>query len=460
MAGLFDSLTMAARSLQSQQYGMNVTGQNISNVNTPGYTRRVVDFEAVPPGEGGGVDVQGVRAIRDTLLDRRLLQQVPLGARDAAVADTLGVVEASLSGIGAGVDAQLDRFFSAFATLAENPTSAVARQEVEVSSGTLASAFNDTAARLESGRRDADGRIRSAVDEINAITARIAAINGALPTAKANGSELTLEDEQAQLVRRLSELAGVHVIPRQDGGMDVTIGNGRPLVVGGTGYQIGVTPAGPYGYASLTSEGVTITGELSGGALGGFLEVRDRTIPAYQEALDTIAAQVVTSVNALHTAGWDLSGAAGGPFFSYSVAPTGVDGTIGAAGAIRLDPAIAVDNRRIAAAAIAASGDNGTARAIAALRSERVLGGGTATLTDGWGELMYQLGSDVQGAEDARDTHAAITREVEAMRDQVSGVSLDEEALHLMKFQRAYEANARFFRAVDDMLITLLNIVR
>ena len=142
------------------------------------------------------------------------------------------------------------------------------------------------------------------------------------------------------------------------------------------------------------------------------------------------------------------------------MAPTGVDGTTGAASAIRLDPAIAADNRRIAAAAIAASGDNGTARAIAALRSERVLGGGTATLTDGWGELMYQLGSDVQGAEDARDTHAAITREVEAMRDQVSGVSLDEEALHLMKFQRAYEANARFFRAVDDMLITLLNIVR
>ena len=97
---------------------------------------------------------------------------------------------------------------------------------------------------------------------------------------------------------------------------------------------------------------------------------------------------------------------------------------------------------------------------MAALRNQRILNGNTATLGDGWGNLVYSVGSDVRSASNARDTHESITREVDALRDQVSGVSLDEEALNLLKFQRAYEANAKFFTAVDSMLETLMNAYR
>jgi flagellar hook-associated protein 1 FlgK len=159
-------------------------------------------------------------------------------------------------------------------------------------------------------------------------------------------------------------------------------------------------------------------------------------------------------VNSLHTAGVDLNGAAGGAFFSYSIPPSG---TSGAARALRVDPAIVADNALIAAASVAESGDNGTARAIASLRTQRILDGGTATLSEGWGNIIYEVGSDAQGAAAARDTQQTITREIDALRDQVSGVSLDEEALNLLKFQRAYEANAKYFSTVDSMLDTLLN---
>jgi flagellar hook-associated protein 1 FlgK len=293
------------------------------------------------------------------------------------------------------------------------------------------------------------------VDEINAITTRIAEINGAMATAKANGSEHALEDQQANLVRRLSELADVHVIAREDGGVDVTVGSGRPLVVAANVYTIGMTSTPPSGYAQLTSEGTPFTGEITGGTLGGLLQVRDTTIPGYQATLDNLAFQTAASVNGLHQAGFDLSGAAGGAFFGYSTAPAG---TAGAARALRVEPAIAGDGSLIAAAGVAAAGDNGTARALAALRHERVYDGSTSTLNDGWGALVYRIGSDAREFADSRDTHDAITRQVDAMRDQVSGVSLDEEALNLMKFQRAYEANARFFSVVDDMLVTLLNL--
>jgi flagellar hook-associated protein 1 FlgK len=435
---------------------MDVTGRNIANVNTPGYTRRVVDFADVPRSHGGGVDVQGVRAVRDALMEGRLLQQVPLGSRDAAIADALAVIEVSLGASGESIDGALGAFFDAYADLAENPASAVARRQVQIAGESLSTSFGDMADRLESARRDADARIRGAVAEINTLAGRIADLNASIPEARETGSMHTLQDQQAQLVRRLSELANVQVMAREEGGVDVAIGRGRPLVVAATVYTVETTP-GPGGYATLSTEGVDLTAEIPGGTLAGLLRVRDVLVPTYQASLDTLAFETAAQVNALHGAGFDLAGNAAGAFFSFSVPPLGV---AGAAGALQVDPGIVADGTTIAAAAAPQAGDNGTARAIAALRDARVLNGNTATLHDGWGNLVYQVGSDAQGAAAARDTQADIIRQVDAMRDQVSGVSLDEEALNLLKFQRAYEANARFFTAVDSMLVTLLNLVR
>jgi flagellar hook-associated protein 1 len=456
MAGLFDSLTMAARSLQTQQYAMGVTGQNISNVNTPGYSRRIVDFAAVPPSSGGGVEIQDVRAARDGLLDRRLLQQVPLGSRDAAIAEALSLLETGLGAPGEGLDARLDQFYSAFAELSDTPTSTVARRQAQEAGQALATEFNQTAQRLEGSRQYADSGIRNTVGEINELAARVAQINAALPNAQVDGTEHALEDQQAELVRRLAELADVHVIDRQEGGVDLTVGSGRPLVVGASTYRVDVSPAPGTGYAMLSSQGVPLNGELTGGRLGGLLHVRDTVVPGYQASLDALAFTTAGQVNAIHAAGYDLSGNTGASFFSFAVAPSG---TTGAARALRVDPGIVTDNSTIAAAGINAAGDNGAARQMAALRNQRVLNGNTATLHDAWGDLVYQVGNDSRTAADSLETQNQIVLQMDAMRDQVSGVSLDEEALNLLKFQRAYEANARFFTAVDDMLVTLLNSV-
>jgi len=454
MGGLVDSLSMAARSLQAQQYAMDVTGQNISNVNTPGYSRRVVDFAAVPPDAGGGVEIERVRSVRDTLLERRLLQQVPLSARDSAIAEALGVVETALGKSGESLDARLDTFFSAFADLSASPTSSVARREVQAAGESLSAAFAEMADRLESARRDADAHVKGAVEEINSLAERVARLNAAIPSARLNGSAQTLEDEQSQLVRQLAELVDVHVIPRQEGGVDLTIGNGRPLVAAANAYALEALPTLPGGSVALSSQGVTVTSELTGGSIGGLLHVRDTAIPSYLSSLDTLAFETASQVNTIHSAGFDLNGNAGGNFFSFSTPPVGVSG---AARALRVDPAITADNSTIAAASVAVVGDNGAARAIAGLRSTRVLNGNTATLLDGWSNLVYQVGSDSRNAANDRDSHREIVREVEALRDQVSGVSLDEEAMNLLKFQRAYEANAKFFTAVDRMLSTLLD---
>jgi flagellar hook-associated protein 1 FlgK len=453
MSDLFSSLGSATRALEAQRFGLEVTGQNIANVNTPGYSRRVADFAPVPPdgnvGPGRGVDVVGVRAARDRLLERRLSQEMPAERREAAIADALAVVETTLGKPGESIDARMTAFYNAFGTLAERPTSSVARQEVALQGDALAGAFRDMAQRLDLARRDLDQQVRGAVDEVNGLVTRIAALNHNIGSAS-GGALLHLQDEQAVLVRELSQILDVSVMPTESGGVDVTFGNGRPLVIGDEGFDVETTSVPPEGNAALSAGGVTVTSEITGGRLGGLLHVRDVQLPSYVSRLDTLAFDVVEQVNTLHQAGYDASGVQNRDFF----APLAT--SAGAAKAMRVDAALAADHSRIAATGSAGAGDNTTAKAIAGLRDARVLDGGTATLSESWTELAYRVGRDARAARDAQTSRAEIVRQVDALRDEVSGISLDEEAMHLLKFQRAYEANARFFSVIDRTIDTLI----
>jgi flagellar hook-associated protein 1 FlgK len=460
MSGLFTTLSMTARSLDAHRMGMDVAGQNVANVNTPGYARRTVDLASVAAATrfnaGGGVEVQGVRAIRDRFLERRVEQEVPAEAREAALAEILQVVEASLGSGGAAIDARLSQFFGAFSRLADAPTSAVARDDVLNQGQQLAQSFRDTAARLADGQRAADTRARESVAGINALAERIAAVNRAYGSVGPGQQSLHLKDELTALIHDLSQLVDVDVVEKANGGVDITIGQGRALVIGEFSYALDAVPGPPNGLSAIMAGTRNVTAEITGGRLGGAIAARDTAIPDYIARLDELAYAVVEEVNAAHHAGFDLLGAAGGDFFSFSVAPVG---TVGAARAMRVDPAVAADSALIAAAGVALPGDNAAARAIADLRDAKVLDGNTATMTDAWSQLAYRVGRDVRTAQDARDSQHEIVRQVEALRDQISGVSLDEEAAQMVRFQRAYEANAKFFTVIDETLLTLLSLV-
>jgi flagellar hook-associated protein 1 FlgK len=461
VADLFSTLGSVARALDAQRYGLDVAGQNIANVNTPGYARRTVDLIALAPEAPGtagrGVDVVGIRALRDRLLESRVTNEIPSQTREAAVAEALSVVEASLGMPGASIDASLEQFFDAFAGLAEAPTSASARDQVLVRGEGLAAAFSNMAGRLDAARLDADRQARGSVDDVNALIERIAALNVSIGGASAQEKSLHARDEQFELVRQLSEQIDIHVLDRPEGGVDISVGNGHPVVVGQTSYAIDVQSTAPSGYAALSIGGVDVTAQITGGRLGGFLQVRDVNIPDYTSRLDTLAFAVATEINTLHAAGFDQTGAAGGDFFDFSTAPAG---SVGAASALIVRAAVSADARLVAAGASAAPGDNRTARSIADLRQVNVLNGGTATLSDGWGQIVYRVARDTRSAADERDSRQEIVRQIDALRDAVSGVSLDEEAMQLMKFQRAYEANARFFQVIDQTLETLLGLSR
>jgi flagellar hook-associated protein 1 FlgK len=460
MSSLFSSLTSAARALDAQRFGLDVTGQNIANVNTPGYARRVIDMAAVPPESnrtaGRGVDVIAVRATRDLLIERRLQQELPSEQREAALADVLSIVEVALGKPGDSVDAALNRFFAAFSNLSQSPSSPVARQEVLLQGESAAASFRDMADRLALSQRDTDARVSAAAQDITGLAARIAKINDTIGrTGPAAGGVLHLQDEQSVLVRQLSEIIDIDVLQRADGGVDITIGNGRALVIGENAYAIQTSVVS--GVSHVFSAGVDITAEISAGRIGGLIYARDVLLPGYVADLDALANEFVVQVNMLHAAGVGADGVTGRNFFAFTPA---IVPPAGAARAITVDPVVAADPNAVAAAGAGAPvGDNTTARALAALRHAPVVGG-SATLVDAWGQLVYRAGRDTQTAKNEQHSRAEIVKQVDALRDQVSGVSLDEEAMHLLKFQKAYEASARFFRTIDMTLDTLLGMVR
>lgn len=449
MSGLFTMLSSSSRALDAHRAGLAVAGQNIANLNTDGYARRAIQLA---DDSLGGVQILGIRARRDTLLDARVRHELPAEAREGAMADALAVVEVSLGTTGQSLDGRLTAFFDAFSALASDPTSMAARDSVVGEGRALARAFADLSARFDTSAREADTGIRSSVGELNALAARVSTLNSAIATA--SGANVAgLVDERTLVLQQMSEIADVQVLHRPDGAADVAIGHGQALVVGGRSFEVQVTSAPPNGFAQLAVNGADITHAIQRGRIAGLVAVRDTVLPSYQQALDELAYEVTTQVNAVHETGYGLGGTTGQAFF------TPLPSAAGAARAMSVDAAVLADSALVAAGATTAPADNQVARAMADLRNVR----GTAnqsTFSESWGQLVYRVGVDSAGARAQQQARHGVVTQVEQLRDQVSGVSLDEEAGNMLKFQRAYEANARYFTAVNDLLDTLLNMAR
>lgn len=452
---LFGMLGTTSRALEVQRFGLGVVGNNLANVNTPGYAQRVVDLGAVAPPDrfsaGNGVEVLGVRSMRDRLYDQRLYDEAPLEQQQAALADSLGLAEVALGRPGSSIDADLARFFDAFAELADAPTSSTARQQVVTEGDAVARSFNDMASRLTDAARATDARVRDDVASINELASRIAALNKSIGSSAASQT-LHLRDEQTETLKQLSGLIGTQVLELSDGTVQVVTRSGRPLVIGADAYALQAVSSPPSGYASVRSGSTDITAEIGDGHLGGLLDVRDTDIPGYLAQLDALAHGIATTVNALHATGFDLSGSAGGNFFTPPV------GVAGAAAAIAIDPALRADPSRVAAAGVATPGDNTVARKLADTRDTALVGGKTAD--EAWSSLVYAVGSDVSRAKTEQASRGEIVNQIEQLRDSVSGVSIDEEAAMMMRFQRAYQANAQFFTVIDETIQTLLSLKR
>lgn len=449
MADLFSALSTATRSLDAHRYALEVIGHNLANANTPGYTRRTATLAEIPSLDllsvGAGVEAIGVEASRAPLLDHRMYQERPAAGRESAVAAQLAIIESGLGEPGAALDQRLNEFFDAFSALAEEPTSTVARRIVTIQGESLAKGFRDLAAQLANARVDIEGEVRGVVAEINTLAGEIASLNVSIVNAPP-GTTDALQDRRGEALQRLSTLVDIGVTTHDDGALDVTLGNGRALVARENTYAV-VADASTIPATILVGTH-DITDEITGGELGGHLQVRDVMLPDYQTRLDQLAEDVVTDVNALHQDGFTLANATGTNFF------TAHPGVTGSAAAMTVSGAILADGGAIAASGVSgAPGDNQIARSLAELRNQN------PSLVDDWASFVHKVGTDHADAKAELETREDVINQLEMLKSQISGVSIDEEAALMVKFQRAYEANARFFSTVNGLLDVMFSMV-
>ena len=457
MSSLFGSLSIALRALLAQQAGVQTTSNNIANVNTRGYSRQraVLREEAtVLFGRhqfGTGMSLEKVESIRDRILELRLHQETQQEGRLEAFLDAMRQAEALFNeAAGSGLEGDLSRFFDSLSQLSINPTSIPLRQNVLTAGRSLAEAFQRAYRGLTTLQAGQDRGVIQTVQEINRLTSEIATQNREVQARVGVGRDpADAGDHREVLIRQLSELVDVAVVDAGNGALTLTTADGTALVVGEKSISLGLSPDPATGFQRILVQGSDITATITAGKLGGLLEVRDRTLTAIRADLDTLAARLATSINATHRAGFDLNGVPGGDFFLPPPA--------GGSAANSLALAIS-DPRQIAASSDTSPGGNGNVNALRALREQPIVNGQKPL--DFYAGVVFRIGNDISIASSEEEAQALILRQLENQRGAVSGVSLDEEALNLIRFQRAFEAAARVVTTVNELTATAIQLGR
>src|SRR5882724_829325 len=464
MTTLTSALQTSLTALQASTVGMATTNHNISNVNTPGYSRQTVNLSTYPPlltGSGfvgSGVKVDSITAFRDRFIQSRLNQETSSQGKYSTLSDGLQRVEGLFNEAGGdGLSASIDTFFNSFSDLSNHPDSLASRTVVAQNGQALANNFNTKANRLQSLQQQTDQAVGDTISQINSLASQIANLNGKIGNTSTGDVPNDLIDQRTEAVRQLSQLANVNTVEDANGAVQVTIGNGH-LLVGGQ-KSVPLTAAkDSNGLNTVVLAGTDITSEINNGSLSGLLTTRDSAIPQALNALNDLAALITNKVNQQHEAGTGLNGTTGVDFFTPTPSSSTNDG---AARAFSVNPDVASDLNKIAASHTGATGDNGNALALAGLQTQSfTAASGTGTFNQLYGSLVAQVGSQSQDAQNSSSLQDSVLLQVQNQRDSVSGVSLDEEAVNLMKYQRAFESASRVVRVIDELTQNVLNMVQ
>ena len=429
MISSFLGLQTSLRGLLAQQQALDVAAHNVANANTVGYTRQEATLGAADPlhltagalqtGAGAflgqGVDVTAYRRLRDSFLDLQVrAQSMALGDATTS-AEALDRVQSAVGEPSTtGINALMGKFYTAWSDLANHPESDSSKQAVASAAQTLGDAFGKLAGDITSATDDANAEFTSitgATGPIKAAATSLAQLNKAIDTAiDAGQSPNDLLDRRDQILDDLSQYGQVSVSQLGNGRIQVMLGNQSVVNDVTADWQ---TPP-PAGFAP------------GGGQLGALKTLATTTLPGYLASLNAVAKTLHDDVNAAY----------GSAFFAGDTAATLGTGlpaasTITAGSGAGRPPT--TSPRPSPPCATPAPRPASTARSSA------------------------RSASDAAGATNAQSIAQAAVDAAQDRRQNVSGVSLDEEMANMLRFQRGYQASARAMSTVDDMLDTLIN---
>jgi flagellar hook-associated protein 1 len=453
MSGLNASLATALSGLMAEQGALQATTNNVANTNTPGYSREVPVLTTSDPVVvdpltlGTGVTLKTIESVRDPILESRIQQETQTQGQLSALVSALSQTQVGFSSSSGDIGTAISNFFDSINQLSTSPADLSLRQGVLTAAQNLATTFNIAANNLTAQRSALDGSVDQAVGQVNQLTGQIAQLNGQISSLEGVGQNAgTFIDQRTQLIDQLSTLVDVSVIPT-DNTLTLTTASGTALVAGQTSFQLSARVDGS-GEQHIFAQASDITSTIVSGQLGGMLQARDQQIPSVQNQLDTLASGLANAVNAVQTAGYDLSGAKGTALFNAPPAS-------GKGAATNLSVAI-TDASGIAASLDGSVGDNANAEALYALRSQGIIQGQSPT--DYYASVVFNVGNAVANATAGQSASNLVLQQLNDQRASVSGVSLDQEAANMMRYQQAYAASAQVISSINTMMQTVINM--
>ncbi len=460
---LISSLYTGASGIYANQTAVDVTGNNISNVNTEGYSREVINLSSSSTIEqkglllGTGISVASVTRSGDTFIIKQLIAAAGQYGTYEAASTPLSDLEQIVDIDESGLATDIDEFFDSWEELSLNPSESTERQQVLAEAVDLADKFNQLDQELSDVVESINSSIESRIPEVNSMLEQVAALNQAIYQAElAEKNANTLEDSRDLLVQEISEACGASSYIDEKGMVCLQLANGLPLVAGNVASSF--TTERSNGLTILTLEAghssYSIEADDIGGAFNGLLDVRDNVIPEVQDEIDRLAYEIATAVNTLLTGGIDANGDAGTELFSLT-APT--DPTVNAwEGASASISVLFDDPQLLAAGTTGGSADNSVCLDVVALYNAETING--STYSEEYARIAASVGQLVSSNEDKLLASEDNLAETLANRDEISGVSTDEEMLQLIQYQTGYEAAASFLSTVKEMLDVMLEL--
>lgn len=458
MPGTFQTLSITSQALQAFQQALEVTGNNISNANTVGYSRQTVSYgqnQESPyftiGGEqfvGNGVNIASIDRMRDQFLQAQSLSSATnLGSINTQVSGGQQIQTLFNDTNGTGIGNDLSVFYNSWSALAAQPNSAnlLAVQRAGIS---LTTDVRNTYASLQQIQGQAASATNQTISQIQSLANQIDTLNKQITAATAGGgTPNTLLDQRDQAVQQLAGLVNISTHPQPNGSVIINV-NQFDLVDSGSAHTFPTTYDATTGTVSDANGTYTITG---GQLYGNFSQANNAT--GVMGQLDKFANALRTQVNSIMSTGMTGNGTIGQNFFNDSNPQTGaID--------FNLDPAVLADPNNIATGTTGNAGDTALALEIANSATVPVASLGNASTTNFYSGVVSGVGASVADATSTQGTLQAVDTQIQSQIQSVSGVSLDEEMSNMLKFQQSYQAAAKALTIANSVMDDLLNMVQ
>lgn len=435
-------LNIGASGLNAAQIALNLTAQNIANVNTIGYSRQEAMMGSLSGfgrlDNGAGVEVTGVRRVTDDYLVAQHWRSRAATGSSYAFHQYINTTEQLLGSESMNIAKGLDSFFASLSAALDSPETPAQRSQIVSSAGALANRFTQLDESMVTQEKQIDDQLNSTVSQVNSYLKQLAELNMQIgdQTAKAVNTA-ALEDSREQVVRELSAYMEVRVNRQSDGSFALSLPQGQPLVLGSSSSALAL--AGDK--LSLAFGGQTFeVPKLHGGSLAGVMDYRTTVLRPLRGELDQIAKKLADEFNAKQETGSDLKGAKGKPLFSYD--------PLNPSGSLRVVAGFSGSDLAFAKTG-GGKGDNRNLQELLTIKDSQY---------NAYSALLGKMAVQSGQAKATMQADANMEKQMATKLSSVSGVNTDEEGVKIMAYTKAYQANAKVISTSEQLFNSILNM--